>query len=84
MFLCEIEYECIGYGLYKINEIKDKHHMHHFVAIGEFNLRLKSGNAQFGSKSAIFCPERSWNLADDLKKQYGTSPNVLQAVYIIS
>ena len=30
--------------------------MHHFIAIGEFKLNLQSGNAQFGSKSAIFCP----------------------------
>ena len=28
----------------------------HFVAIDEFKLELQSGNAQFGSKSAIFCP----------------------------
>ena len=29
---------------------------HHFTAIGEFKLELQSGNAQFRSKSAIFCP----------------------------
>ena len=28
----------------------------HFTAIGEFKLELQSGNAQFGSKSVIFCP----------------------------
>ena len=28
--------------------------VHHFIAIGEFKLKLQSGNAQFGSKSAIF------------------------------
>ena len=28
--------------------------MHHFIAISEFKLKLQSGNAQFGSKSAIF------------------------------
>ena len=28
--------------------------VHHFVAIGEFKLEFKSGNAQFGSKSMIF------------------------------
>ena len=28
--------------------------MHHFIAIGEFKLKLQSGNTQFGSKSAIF------------------------------
>ena len=28
--------------------------VHHFKAMGEFKLELQSGNAQFGSKSAIF------------------------------
>ena len=28
--------------------------MHNFVAIGEFKLKLQSGNAQFGSNSTIF------------------------------
>ena len=28
--------------------------VHHFIAISEFKLELQSGNAQFGSKSAIF------------------------------
>ena len=28
--------------------------MHHFIAISELKLKLQSGNAQFGSKSAIF------------------------------
>ena len=43
--------------------------MHHFKAIGELKLKLQSGNAQFGSKSAIFCPVWPWNLTDDLEKQ---------------
>ena len=30
--------------------------MHHFIAIIEFKLELQYGNAQFGSKSTIFCP----------------------------
>ena len=30
--------------------------VHHFKAIGEFKLELQPGNAQFGSKSAIFVP----------------------------
>ena len=30
--------------------------VHHFNAMGEFKLELQSGNAQFGSKPAIFCP----------------------------
>ena len=28
MFTCKIEYECIGYGLYEIDEMKDRHHIH--------------------------------------------------------
>ena len=43
--------------------------VHHFKAMGEFKLELQSGNAQFGSKSAIFCPVWPWNLMDDLQKQ---------------
>ena len=43
--------------------------MHHFIAISEFKLKLQSGNAQFGSKSAIFCPVWPWNLTEDLEKQ---------------
>ena len=30
--------------------------MHYFIAISEFKLKLQSGNAQFGSTSAIFLP----------------------------
>ena len=30
--------------------------VHHFMAIHEFKLKLQSGNAQFGSKSAIYFP----------------------------
>ena len=43
--------------------------VHHFKSIGEFKLELQSGNAQFGSKSAIFCPVWPWNLTGDLEKQ---------------
>ena len=56
----------------------------HIIGIGEFYLELQSGNAQFGSKSAIFCPVWPWNLTDDLEKQYSTSPTLLQAFCIIS
>ena len=42
--------------------------VHHFKSIGEFKLELQSGNAQFGSKSTIFCPVWSWNLTDDLEQ----------------
>ena len=42
--------------------------MHHFITIGEFKLKLQSGNTQFGSKSTIFCPVWPWNLTNDLEK----------------
>ena len=38
--------------------------VHHFKAMGEFKLEFQSGNAQFGSKAAIFCPVWPWNLTD--------------------
>ena len=41
----------------------------HFIAIYQFKMELKSGNANYGSKSAIFCPVWPWNLADDLERQ---------------
>ena len=41
----------------------------HFIAICEFKLELLSGNAQFGSNSAIFRAVWPWNLTDDLEKQ---------------
>ena len=41
--------------------------VHHFTTSGLFQLELQSGNAQFGSKSAIFGPVWPWNLTDDLK-----------------
>ena len=43
--------------------------VHHFKAIGEFKLELQSGNAQFRTKSAIFCTVWPWNLMGDLEKQ---------------
>ena len=43
--------------------------VHHFVTISEFKLELQSGNTQFGSKSAIFCPMWPWNLINNLEKQ---------------
>ena len=45
------------------------HFVHHFIAVGEFKLKLQSGNAQFGSKSMIFLAVWPWNLTDDLEKQ---------------
>ena len=41
--------------------------MHHFIVIGEFKLKLQSGNAQFGSKSTIFLAVWPWNLMDNFK-----------------
>ena len=41
---------------------------HHFIAINETKLQLQSRNAQFGSKSIMFCPMWPWNLTDDLEK----------------
>ena len=43
--------------------------VHLFVPIGEFKLKLQSGNAQSGSNSTIFRAVRPWNLTDDLEKQ---------------
>ena len=45
--------------------------VHHFKSIGELKLKLQSRNAQFGSKSAIFCPVWPWNLTDALEKKIG-------------
>ena len=47
--------------------------VHHFVAISDFKLELRSGNAQFGS-----------NLTCGLEKQSGTSTMLLQALCIIA
>ena len=41
----------------------------HFVAIGEFKLKLQSGKAQSGSNWMIFRAARPWNLTDDLAIQ---------------
>ena len=52
----------IGYLLYTTSIF-----VHHFKAIGEFKLELKSGNTQFGSKLVISCPVWPYNLTDDLE-----------------
>ena len=39
------------------------------LSISEFKMELQSGNAEFGSKSAIICSAWPWNLMDDLEKQ---------------
>ena len=43
--------------------------VHLYVPIGEFKLKLQSGNAQSGSNWMIFRAVRPWNLTDDLAKQ---------------
>ena len=43
--------------------------VHHFDAIGKFKHKLKSGNAQFGSKSTIFGAVWPRNFTDDPEKQ---------------
>ena len=42
--------------------------MYHFLAIGGFKLELQSGNAKFGSNSAIILAVWPRNLTDDLEK----------------
>ena len=42
--------------------------VHHFVAIGEFKLKLQSWNSQSGSNSTIFRAVWPWNLADYLEQ----------------
>ena len=58
--------------------------VHHSKSIREFKLELQSGNPQFGSKLAIFYPMWPWYLMDDLRKQYGTSSILRQALRIAS
>ena len=58
--------------------------VHHFLAIGEFELELLSGNTQFGQKMTIILVVWPWNLADDLDKQKGASAKQHQAFCIIS
>ena len=43
--------------------------VHHLKPLSELKLELLPGNAQFGSKLAIFCPVWPWNFMDDLEKQ---------------
>ena len=57
-------YKTIGHLFYATSSF-----VHLFVPIGEFKLKLQSGNAQFGSNSTIFRAVRPWNLTDDLEKQ---------------
>ena len=56
-------WKTIGHLFYVASSFK-----YHFIAIGEFKLKLQSGNAQFGSKSVIFGPVWPVNLTDDLEQ----------------
>ena len=44
--------------------------VHHFKAMGELKLEIQSGNAQFGSKLAIFCPLdlEIWRMALEINR----------------
>ena len=62
--LCDLEIwwmtsKTIGHLFYTTSSF-----MHHFQSIGEFKLELQSGNAQLGSKSAIFslCDLEIWQM----------------------
>ena len=55
--------------------------VHHFVAIGEFKLKLQSRNAQFWLKSAIYSPTLKF---DGWPWNTGISSMLLQALCIIS
>ena len=54
----------IGHLFYTLSSF-----VHHFKTMDEFKLEFQSGNAQFVSKSAIFCPVWLWYLMDDLEKE---------------
>ena len=82
--LCDLEIwwmtsKKIGHLFYAMSSF-----VHHLKAIGEFKLELQSGNTQFCSKLATFCPTWSWNLMDDLEKKKGIFSMLLQALCLIS
>ena len=57
-------WKTIGHRFYATSSF-----LHHLIAISEFKLELQSGNAQFASKSMIFCTVWPWNLTNDFEKQ---------------
>ena len=57
-------WETIGHLFYAPSSF-----VYHSIAFCEIKMKLQSGNTNFGSKSAIFCPVWPWNLTDDLEKQ---------------
>ena len=56
-------WKTIGHLLYAMSSF-----VHQFKAISEFKIELQSWNAQFRSKSVIFCHVWPWNLMEDLEK----------------
>ena len=59
----------------------------HFKVMGEFKMELQSGNAQFGSQSAIFLRVLPWNFTDNLKTirhLFHTAPSPVQHSMAIS
>ena len=63
----EWPWKTIGHRFYAASRFA-----HNFIVIGQFKRELQSGNAKFGSKSAIFGPLWPRNLTDDLKKSNKT------------
>ena len=57
-------WQTIGYLFYATSSF-----VRHFIPICVLKLELQSGNTQFWSKSANFCPLWPWNLRDDLAKR---------------
>ena len=81
--LCDLEiywwhWKTIGYLFYATSSF-----VHHFIATCESKLELRSGNAQFVSKSAIFCPVWPWILTHDIEKQKGTSSMPHQFICVV-
>ena len=85
---CDLEFDgwpgkTIGHLFYATSSF-----VYHFVPIGEFKLKLQSGNAQFrpkfGPKSTIFLVVWPRNFTDDPQKQYrGISFMLLQALCML-
>ena len=55
----------------------------HFIGIGELKLELQFGNAQFGSKSVIFCPVWPWNSPFRELAARGTCTNQIAASWML-
>ena len=56
-------WKIIGHIFYAISSSA-----YHFVDISKFKLKLQSGNAKFGSNSAIFRALWPWNLTNDIEQ----------------